>query len=453
LDALRYAEGLSQKLFPAVHDAGLGGLETIADQARDALRRHVLEPLAAHLLDHQYGGFLVDFDERWRDVGPHDKSLEHAARSTMVVALLDKAMPGEGCDQLALHGCEFLQERMWDHEHGGFFALVDRQGRPRWNGLKHPHAVTYTVQAFHLCRGFLGPGVGERWVQNGLHWLNEVAWDAEHGGYWGSYRADNSQYLEGDVLPTVDGLDPLGSSPFCKEINTQSDALEMLAADKAASPLCVSRLEWLTALISDRLVDGDGVMPYAYGRDWRPVPGMARIGHHFQTSWRLLAVASQAEDKAELITAATSLVDFCLACAAHPSGGFYYAVDLDRRRGRTAGPTGDERQWWVEFEALRVLHRLAQHELVAPSARAVYLRACEQQWSFVRAALFDEVHGGVREQPLAGGRASWCRRSRPGGAGRAKATRWKDASHETATLISLAFHGAEEAASAATSAV
>ena len=98
----------------------------IAAEARTALRRHVLEPLVPRCVDREYGGFLVDFDERWRPAGPHDKTLEHASRTTLAFALVDRAIPGEGCDQLVRHGCAFLQGAMWDATHGGFFARVDR---------------------------------------------------------------------------------------------------------------------------------------------------------------------------------------------------------------------------------------------------------------------------------------------------------------------------------------
>src|SRR5262249_47364273 len=54
---------------------------TLAEQARDALRRHALEPLVPRCVDREYGGFLVDFDDQWQPVGPHEKSLEHAART------------------------------------------------------------------------------------------------------------------------------------------------------------------------------------------------------------------------------------------------------------------------------------------------------------------------------------------------------------------------------------
>jgi|ERR1700728_1401832 len=91
-----------------------------SEQAREVLRRHVLEPLLDRCVDETYGGFLVDFDDRWRPVGPHEKTLEHVACTTMAFALLDSVMPGEGCERIAHHGCDFLRGAMWDGYYGGF---------------------------------------------------------------------------------------------------------------------------------------------------------------------------------------------------------------------------------------------------------------------------------------------------------------------------------------------
>ena len=120
----------------------------IAEQALDALRRHVLAPLIPRCIDEECGGFFVDFDDRWRPAGPQDKSLEHAARTTIAFAQVDRAMPGQGYERYVRHGCAFLQQAMWDGTHGGFFVRVDRRGRPLWEGLK-------TSARGDLCR----PGV------------------------------------------------------------------------------------------------------------------------------------------------------------------------------------------------------------------------------------------------------------------------------------------------------
>src|SRR5271169_545675 len=320
------------------------------EQAKDALRRHVLEPFLARCVDEEYGGFLVDFDDRWQSVGPHDKSLEHAARTTIAFALLDRAMPGEGCDRLARHGCAFLREVMWDGKYGGFFARVDRSGRPLLDGPKHPHAVTYEALAFLLTESLLPAGEGESWARRALAWLDDVAWDDRHGGYWGSYRRDN------------DGRDTLGLPPGFKEINTQGDAIEMLASfvERGAGGNCDARLEWIIDLVVDRLID-PYVMPYAYRRDWRPAPDLVRIGYLFMMARRLALAPCSRDRVGELVARSCQLVDFCMTSARHPDGGFCLAVTADGRSWPATGPSSDLRQWWVQLEAVHTLNILRRH--------------------------------------------------------------------------------------------
>ena len=412
----------------------------IAQQAADALRRHVLEPLTEHVLDEEYGGFLVDLDERWRPAGPQEKSLEHQARTTIVFALLEQVMPGEGCERMARHGFEFLTQCMWDAEHGGFFARVDRSGQPLWKGLKHPHAVVYATQALYQCRTFLPPGLSEQWAQRAFGWLEDVAWDEAHGGYWGCYRADNTSYSEDERLPTPDGRDALGFTAGFKEINTQSDALEMLPllASDGVGTSSARRLEWLTRLVTHHLMDDHGALPYAYRRDWRPAPCLIRVGYQLTTARRLAILVGEGAHAPELSRTCQRLVDFCLARARHPDGGFCFAVTADGRSWPDTGPDSDLRQWWVQFEAVHALHALARDELLPDEQRAHYRRELDEQWAFVNENYFDERHGGVLEEPSSGSRRST---ARSGVAPTLKSHPWKDASHETSTLVALVLAG------------
>jgi mannobiose 2-epimerase len=417
----------------------------IAEEAWDALRRHVLEPLVPRCIDQEYGGFLVDFDDRWRPAGPQDKTLEHATRTTVAFALLDRAMPGQGYEQLVRHGCTFLQEAMWDRAHGGFFALVDRSGRPQWEGLKHPHAVNYAARAFLLAEGHLPPGEGRLWADRALAWLDDVAWDHTHGGYWGSFRRNNERYAAGARLPTPDGRDVFGLTPGFKEINTQGDAIEILTSftERDAGGRCAERLASLVDLVVGRLIDPLGVMPYLYLPDWRPVPDLARVGYQFMMARHLVMAAPAMNRAAAPVARACDLVDFCLASARHPSGGFCFAVTANGRTWPATGPSSDLRQWWVQIEAVYTLHLLANHESVDLEARTRYRQARDAQWAFVRDNLFDERQGGIRELPVEPARRwprrleRWVRRLPPP-TPPLKTHGWKDPSHEVSTFLALA---------------
>ena len=421
-------------------DARLTGMNPeVAEQARAALRRHVLEPLAKRCVDAEYGGFLVEFDDRWQPVGPQEKTLEHASRSTVAFALMERAMPGEGCEQLARHGCAFLKSALWDAADGGFFAQVDREGRPLFEGLKHPHAVTYAVRAFLASEPYLPPGEGRMWAERALAWLEDVTWDRAHGGYWGSYRRNNEIYPDGANLPTRDGLDPIGLTTGFKEVNTLGDAIEMLTMCVAygMGGKCGDRLAWLIDLVSERLTDPGGALPYLYRSDWRPVPDLVRMGQQFQMAHRVLAVA----EMKGVVKTSRLLTDFGLSSARHPAGGFCLAVSGEGRRWPSSGPSADLRQWWVQLEAARAMHALACQESIDDDARSAYGRARDEQWAFLRDHFFDDEFGGIREVAVAPGTRrrtrlpEWLRRREPSGS--RKTHGWKDPLHEVETFLAL----------------
>jgi mannose/cellobiose epimerase-like protein (N-acyl-D-glucosamine 2-epimerase family) len=420
----------------------------IVEQAREALRRHVLEPLSPRCIDREYGGFLVDFDDRWRPAGPHDKSLEHAARTTIAFALIDRAIPGQGYERFVRHGCAFLREVMWDDVNGGFFARVDRTGKPRWEGLKHPHAVTYAARAFLLAEPLLPPREGHKWAMRALAWLDGVAWDPTHGGYWGSYRRNNERYADGARLPTPDGRDIFGLTPGFKEINTQGDAIELLAdcVGRGVGGCCGERLKFLVDLTVDGLIQPRGVLPYRYLPDWRPAPDLARVGYQFMMARHLL-MPSVVAHAPGAVASARALTDFALERARHPAGGFSFAVTADGRAWPATSQSTDLRQWWVQIEAIHTMHVLASHPALEPAARTRYRAARDAQWAFVQATFFDERHGGIRElpprEPPSQEPPSWRHRlgrflqDLPAPVPPLKSHCWKDAGHEVGTLLAL----------------
>ncbi len=413
--------------------------------AWDILQRHVVKPLVRHCLDMEYGGFLTDLDERWRPVGPQNKSLEHATRTTIVFAQLAKAMPGQDFERFVRHGCQFLQQKMWDEAHGGFYARVDRSGEPLWDGMKHPHAVTYAARTFLMSAPFLPPNEGLTWARRALGWLEHVAWDQEHGGYWGTYRRDNQRYGDGVQLPTPDGRDIFGLVSGFKETNTQGDGIEMLAEFAIAEPGAGHDKTLLRTveLVMRRLIQPHGILPYRFLRDWTPAPDLIRVGYQFLMARHLL-VASQISSVPQTLPQVRELVDFCLRSATHPAGGFCFAVSADGRAWPGAGLSSDLRYWWVEIEAIYVLHVLATSEALDPDVRIQYRRAFDEHWRFFCAKFLDERNGGVRgtlpavPHSLVRTIYVWLQRiAAPGGTTRYKSHCWKDTSHETVALLAL----------------
>jgi len=75
------------------------------------------------------GGFITQFDKDGKDTGEDQKALISQTRTVFTMSSAHRAGYGNGkCAEFAAHGVDFLIDKMWDSEHGGFFWTVDRKG-------------------------------------------------------------------------------------------------------------------------------------------------------------------------------------------------------------------------------------------------------------------------------------------------------------------------------------
>ena len=121
----------------------------VLDAARlgQMVRTHVLETWFPRCIDDEHGGYLCDFDHRWRPAGDQVKMLEFQARQTRVAALGVRLDPSDAEMRAAcLHGWEALRDGLWDAEHGGWYACADRAWSPM-HGEKHAHGTAYAILA------------------------------------------------------------------------------------------------------------------------------------------------------------------------------------------------------------------------------------------------------------------------------------------------------------------
>src|SRR5207247_6054880 len=82
-------------------------------------------------VDREHGGFLCDFDHRWRPGGSQLKMLEYQARQTIAAARAAAHLPDfPDLREAAAHGFRYLKDRMWDPSLGGWYRLLDRIGEP-----------------------------------------------------------------------------------------------------------------------------------------------------------------------------------------------------------------------------------------------------------------------------------------------------------------------------------
>jgi len=404
-----------------------------AAQLEAVLRRHVLEAWFPRSLDTTHGGFLCDFDRRWTPLGPHDKLLEFHGRHLCVAADACRQYPQEpGYRQAMEHGFKYLREVLWDDQAGGWFHCLDRNGRVLEHGTKHAHGIAYGLDACAAVYEASRDPAALELAKAGFHWLEEHAWDREHGGHFGFLTREGKPILEPAQCPWPTELDTIGTPVGLKDLNVHCDLLETFIRLYRIwpDPAVATRLAESVEIIGKRmLVPESGALHYYVTPDWRPIPHLVRAGYQFQAAYRLTMAPDLTGASDELRRTAITLVDHILRHSRDDNGGFYYAapgaLPLDLQGQNLSVRL---KPWWVQVEGLKtflVLSRLAPEN-------PQYLREFDALWEVIENQYLDARHGGVFAFALR-------RRHRLLGISpkqvTAKGHSWKDARHEARALL------------------
>lgn len=395
---------------------------------RDALE-DILDAWFPRVIDREYGGFLCDFDHRWRPTGPHHKMLEFQARQTRLAAVAAEFFPDRADLRAAAeHGFAYLRDAMWDPEYGGFYRLLDRAGSPRPDRTKHGHGTAYTLSACAAHHRLTGSDQSLDLAKRAFEWMERHAHDDRHGGYFGYYQRDGR--LVRDRTESIEEFpvrDPIGTPLGMKDANTTKDLVEALGQVASLSPddLVIERLREMLDIMYERVIVPPGVCHIYFNPDWTPIPDHAHYGQNLHTAAVLLHAAvslgAEAHEKAEATS--RTLLDCALEYAWVPStGGFAYAGSTFGRLYLEDRLWYDDRKyWWPQAESLVDLVHFANKE-----GKGIYSDRAAALWRYIQTDLIDDRYGG------------WFRMGRDAGKEVLKLPKsdiWRDGSHEGMALM------------------
>ena len=401
---------------------------------RNELEAELLHLSAAwfpRCVDNEYGGFLCDFDFRWRQAGSQPKMLEYQARQTRTAAQIATFAPVPAdLREIAIQGFRYLKTQMWDSALGGWYRLLNRDGTLGESATKHGHGMSYAISACVACYELTKDAECIDLAKSAFAWLEEHAHDDRWGGYFVYYHRDGSPILSKDQDPVLDRTnDPIGTPLGFKDANTTSDLLRGLADLYRVwpDPMLKERLIELLCIMRDRFVVSSGAMHMYMSPDWTPQPDFVRYGQVLHSA-NLMRIASDAlfgavDPSTERL--AKSMIDAMLSAAWDcKKGGFHLA-------GSSFGPAQfdgvtvliKDKRWWIQAEGLRALLPMARTYPTDPQDYATqFLRL----WDYVKRYLIDKRHGGWFASGLD---------TNPNERRRPKANRWKDPSHEVEALL------------------
>ncbi len=142
-------------------------------------------------LDQTDGGYQLNHDVNGKFKGRGNKRLVTQARTVWFFSRLVNA--GVGADSIldaARHGYEFLRDRMWDQQRGGFFWEVDSTGAVPTMPDKHLYGQAFALYAISEYALASGDPSAESLARQLFSLLEYIAHDKTYGGYQESFRSD-----------------------------------------------------------------------------------------------------------------------------------------------------------------------------------------------------------------------------------------------------------------------
>jgi mannose/cellobiose epimerase-like protein (N-acyl-D-glucosamine 2-epimerase family) len=162
----------------------------LKNEAENHLKTELLPFWTNRMIDKGNGGFITHFDEEGKDTGEDEKSLIAQTRCLYTIASAHRAGYGDGkYAALAKHGVDFLIDKMWDEEFGGFYWMLDRAGNVI-NNQKIIYGHSFAIYSLSEYTLATGDQRGIEYAEKVFDLIQKYCADSMYGGYWEMFHRD-----------------------------------------------------------------------------------------------------------------------------------------------------------------------------------------------------------------------------------------------------------------------
>ena len=308
---------------------------------RQNLQQGILQFWIDHGIDREHGGTAGWLDRQGNPILPGTKSLVQQAQMVWTFAAAYRQFPEPPYKDAATHTLKFLREKMVDPRNGGFFWLVDRDGR-LMDVKKHLYGQSFAISALAEYARACNDPRARREALALFRLIDAKAHDDVNGGYREAYA------LNWFPLPDDATLGARGRKTANGHIQLLESFTTLYLATQDAKVR--ARVEELLNICLNKIVDADqGYARLYFTDDWKPDDSdTSSYGHDIELSW-VLTEAAQALGRGDDPTVkkvSLALVDHTLRDGFDRKHGGVW------NEGPAQGPAGNKRLlWWVQAEA------------------------------------------------------------------------------------------------------
>ena len=378
--------------------------QAIKLQISESLNNELLHVWYPRTIDSIHGGFLSDFDYKWEMKGSQNKMIVTQSRHVWTTSTAAEFFPEKKDHflKIAAHGVQFLKDKMWDSEKGGFFNLVDREGNVLKSGksdqiIKEAYGNAFAIYGLAAYSRVSGDTTALSLAKKAFLWLDEHSYDPQFGGYF--------QFLEADGTPLKSGFN--GVPP-----KDQNGSIHLLEAFTELyriwpDPLVRERLLIMLQVVRDRITHPKGYLQLFLNEDLSPVSyrdsaedvrkknwlhDHISFGHDVETAFLMLEASEIAglENDTLTLRKAKLMVDHSIENGWDKELGGFYEAGYYFKNQDTVTIIKNTKNWWAQAEGLNSL--LLMSELF-PNDPHNYKSLFLKEWEYIETYLIDHEYG------------------------------------------------------------
>lgn len=386
--------------------------EILGDQMEKHLKNEVLDKWYPQAMDTVDGGFLSNFSHDFKPGEKQEKMIVTQARHVWTNSKASLKYPEINYYKIgAKHGYEFLRDKMWDYEYGGFHWLVDKQGNQIGNPMKTAYGNAFGIYALAAYYDASEDESALKLLKEAFRWLDKNAHDSINGGYYQHLAVDGTPFSRPDTIPSTSDLG----------FKDQNSSIHLLEAFTELyhvwpDPLVRDRLEEMLLLIRDQIVTEKGYLTLFLYPDWQPVTFVdsteevilshhnldhVSFGHDVETGFLMIEASETLGRKNDTTThrIAKKMIDHALEKGWDESVGGFYDEGYYFKDGFRI--THDTKNWWAQAEGMNALLLMAK---LYPNDSHDYYGKFEKLWKYTDKYLIDHENGdwysgGLDKQP------------------------------------------------------
>ncbi len=374
-------------------------LEPVRQSAMNNLQA-LLKSWYPTVIDSVYGGYLSNLDRDFVPMDEQEKMIVSQARHLWTTSQEYLRSGDRLYLDYASHGFDFLDEKMWDQEYGGFYQFVDQGGVPMdRESMKTAYGNAFALYGLSAYfRASEKPEALEL-AQQTFDWLEQNSHDSIYGGYFQHLARSGDPIIRPDSMASTSDLG-------YKDYNSSIHLLEAFAEYYRVNPdsLVKSRLKEMFHMVRDTLMSDKYYLNFFFTPDWKHVnfrdSSRSVIDQHYyldhvsfthdiETAYLLQEASELFEYEVESTLQFTrQMVEHSLKGWDKERGGIYDAGYYfgDNEELEIVRKT---KSWWGQAEAF---HTFVLFHKYFPDAG--YDRYASRQWDYLNKYMIDPENSG-----------------------------------------------------------